>query len=84
MQKLTVNTTFKQKRAEKERRAIEQQEERANKKKKKEEMKTDEQKLLAELRHRQRKDRRAAVESKDGAIEDNINCKYSTILAKLS
>ena len=66
---------MQQKRAEKERRAIELQEEKANKKKAKEEMKTDEQKLLAELRQRQHKNRRA-IESKDGAIEDNINCKF--------
>ena len=61
------------KRAEKERRAEEAEQARANRKKKNEEL-TGEQKLIAELRHKQRKDRRA-VESKDGAIEANINCE---------
>lgn len=40
---------------------------------------TGEQKLMAELRSKQRRDRRA-VESKDGAIEANINCKFENLL----
>ncbi|CAK8671798.1 unnamed protein product [Clavelina lepadiformis] len=65
-----------EKRAEKERRAMEQQELKQKKKSKRQDdekkMKSGEQNLINELRHKQRKDR-GAIESKDGAIEDNIN-----------
>nr|CAB3246530.1 formin-like protein 2 [Phallusia mammillata] len=61
-----------EKRAEKERRALEQKEEKELRKKMKEEMRSGEQKMITELRSKQRKDRRA-IEGRDGAIEDNIN-----------
>merc|ERR1739838_1286399 len=44
----------------------------------KEEIREDGERLMSELRSKQRRDRRA-IESKDGAIEANINCKYSFI-----
>nr|XP_018668129.1 formin-like protein 2 isoform X1 [Ciona intestinalis] len=61
-----------EKRAEKQRRAVERMEEKESRRKMKEEVMTGEQKLIGELRQKQRKERRA-VESKDGAIEANIN-----------
>jgi len=50
---------------------IQQEKEEEARRKAKEQLKVDGKTLMTELRNKQRKDRRA-VESKDGAIEDNI------------
>lgn len=65
---------------------IQQEKEEEARRKAKEQLKVDGKTLMTELRNKQRKDRRA-VESKDGAIEDNITCKYyiiSNFLATIS
>ena len=43
-----------------------------------EDIREDGERLVNEIRLNKRKDRRA-IESKDGAIEDNINCKFQNL-----